>query len=230
MKTPMTEVCGCVNERDDETELVRCVSKCQFHRDCHTKNEGDAVAYYEQLGMVVDGIPQCRRLERELVNSGVPLDYAIGKFEQALEIGCGFSPYVPLMHKLGYNYLGIDSRPLACEWTGSTHCCHTICASLENFVYVAESFALVLAMHVLEHVEDAPAMIKKIHHLLFKGGKVILIVPNGYDDPTNPDHLWFFTETSISRLLTSTGFSCVYTSQRRVVKHERFIYVSAVKG
>jgi len=224
----VSEVCGCVNIIDAKSGILRNASKCAFHVES-LKEDADAWSYFNKLGIIVDGVPQCRKYERELLTNAPPL-IADGPNDHALEIGCGFSPYVPLFHKLGYSYLGIDPRPLACEWTSSTHCCSTRCTSIENFDSLDESYDVVLAAHVLEHVEDAPDMMRKIFDLLKVGGQAIIIVPNGYDDPTNPDHLWFFTESTLVAAMTAAGFVSTVTNQRRIVERERFIYASAMKG
>ena len=52
------------------------------------------------------------------------------------------------------------------------------------------SFDLLMAFHVLEHIRDIKSLRREIHRILQPGGKMILCMPLGYD--TDPCHRWHF--------------------------------------
>jgi hypothetical protein len=46
-------------------------------------------------------------------------------------------------------------------------------------------------------------------------------------DPTNPDHLWFFTPSSLTRALEDAGFVIDELAWKQHVPQENFIYCLA---
>ena len=222
--------CGCHNELDENSGMIRCVSKCDFQVNALGNIKSDDAVYYTTLGSIADGAPRAKLYIRELQDSGLFIrpSPSLAQMRRALEIGCGCSGYVPLLLKLGYNYYGIDTSDYAVKWTSQAYDDDTYRVSLEE-MNGSQRFDLILAAHVLEHFKDAPAALVKMYGLLNPGGQLCVIVPNGDDDPTSPDHWWFMTESSLLSYATRVGFVDITMNQRRVVEHERFIYMSASK-
>jgi len=100
---------------------------------------------------------------------------------------------------------------------------------LEQFSPEPSQFAVILAAHVAEHLEHAPEQIERMRDWLLPGGRLYLIVPDGRDDPWNPDHLWFFEPDSLKTMLDQIGYADIRLTSRRHVERERFIYCCAVK-
>ncbi len=61
-----------------------------------------------------------------------------------------------------------------------------------------KSFEFVYASHVLEHVQNFPAVWKEVERVLVPGGMVMVRVPYGFN--ANPFHTRFFDEHSIDLL------------------------------
>jgi SAM-dependent methyltransferase len=80
-----------------------------------------------------------------------------------------------------------------------------------------ECFDIINLSHVIEHFNDPKRALIKIHSLLKKNGKLIIIAPN-YDSVAAkifgkywyaldlPRHLFQFSPKTITRLLSETGF------------------------
>ena len=90
-----------------------------------------------------------------------------------LNLGCGQFP------KSGYVNLDIDSKTKA-----------DVFHDLAKFPYPFKdnSFSLIEADHVLEHLENPIRVMKELHRILEPGGKLIIRVPHFSRGFTNPDH------------------------------------------
>jgi|TARA_Y100000031_G_scaffold157149_1_gene216774 SAM-dependent methyltransferase len=90
-----------------------------------------------------------------------------------LNLGCGQFP------KQGYVNLDISSNAKA-----------DVSHNLNEFPYPFEdnSFSLIEADHVLEHLGDSAKVMKELHRILEPNGKLIIRVPHFSRGFTNPDH------------------------------------------
>lgn len=228
METKQTTYpCGCVNVVDDKWGILKSVSKCDEHQRASGKT---GMAHYVDMGAIKDGVPQHAKYSKEMLAAfdemGIEFPYSYKSRDRALEIGCGLGMYVPLLLHRGYQYRGVEPDPVAAHWTEST-----FDVVVRNFTfedYSGGEFDLIVAAHVFEHFVDAPAMLLKTFVCLAHGGNLVLIVPDDMD-PVNPDHLWFFTPTTLQRILTQIGFVDIHMAVRRIVRHENFIYCIARK-
>jgi len=221
-------ICGCVNEISEPFGVLHSVEKCEAHRG-ERKEAGElGREYYESLGTIKDGMPRCSDYMSQITE-------ALGLFPQrkrnnspsALEIGCGISMYAPELFQCGHAYLGIDASAWACEFTATAFCATTIQTTLEDFTVPLE-VELILAAHVLEHLDDAPAAIEKCSQLLQPDGQLWLIVPDD-SDPLNPDHLWFFNEDTLRSCIEAAGLVVEKLAIRKYIDRENFIYCRARK-
>jgi SAM-dependent methyltransferase len=72
----------------------------------------------------------------------------------------------------------LEGSPLLCAEAAARHpglCVHQ--ALFETFT-AAAPYDVVLALHVLEHVDDPPALLARMRSWLAPGGRVVLMVPN----------------------------------------------------
>jgi len=66
------------------------------------------------------------------------------------------------------------------------------------------SFDFVVAVEVLEHVEQDALFVKEVHRILRPGGAFLMTTPNGDSvKNTNPDHKRHYTRSQLHLLLTS---------------------------
>jgi SAM-dependent methyltransferase len=221
--------CGCVNRVDPRWGVLRCVSKCAGHAAALAR-QPRGEAYYRALGCFDPGLPPDRHC-RELIEALGPLPPAADPDEVALEVGCGASPYVPLIRAAGYQYVGCDADPWAARWTAETYNVHTVALPFPVPRIGRDDsgeIAFVWSAHTLEHLADAPAAVAEMHRLLKPGGRLWALVPDDAD-PTNPDHQWFFTQFSLQQLAADCGFRRVRVVVRQVVPKEKFLYLDATK-
>ena len=218
-------VCGCVNEVDPECGALRSVSKCDDHLRERSETAELGEAYYRSNGALDRDAPA--RYSAELTEALGAVPSPRWPHLEALEIGCGASPYVLALQRAGWAYRGLDTSAWARRWLKARHGVCTIAADFEAWEPDCQ-LGLILAAHCFEHMADAPAAIRKCAEILAPGGQLWLIVPND-DDPLNPDHTWYFSEHSLRSVVASAGLEGVMISTCQRIERERFLYLRAVK-
>jgi SAM-dependent methyltransferase len=132
--------------------------------------------------------------------------------ERTLDLGCGPGEYLKFC---AHGSVGVDLAPgllkLARGRSGNG-----VLADLNRDLPVRDStFARVLCVHTLEHVDAPISLLRTCHRILSTGGKLILALPLErwvleMVDPyygAHPYHLYSFTKRNITHLLRRTGFS-----------------------
>jgi SAM-dependent methyltransferase len=143
-----------------------------------------------------------------------------------LEIGASYGHSLMAARERGWDVAGVELSPTASaharEQLGlAVHNCELLDAPLS-----AASFDAVIMWHVLEHVRDPRRQVLRISELLKPGGFLGLRVPNiasfgarvaGQWWPwmCPPAHLWFFSRTTLPRLLEECGFEILETRTLR---------------
>lgn len=65
------------------------------------------------------------------------------------------------------------------------------------------SFAYIVAVEVLEHVDEDEAFVRHVHRVLKPGGTFLMTTPNGDSVPnSNPDHKRHYTRAGLNALLS----------------------------
>lgn len=228
-----TYSCGCVNAEDPASGAEFCVHKCEFHVSwLADQPKGDA--YYRSIGVLnPDGSVARDRYVAELEDAlgELPLPPGLAN-DEALEIGCGVSPYVRAVQTRGYAYTGIDPDQWAATRTsleglpGSS--VNVIAGPFRGADWGDRFFSLVLVAHSLEHLPDAPGALRDVFRMLVPGGHLVLLIPDD-EDKVNPDHTWFFSEPALRAYLAKTGFEVVRAAVRRMNDRENFLYFLARK-
>jgi SAM-dependent methyltransferase len=222
-----TPPCGCTLEVHAPSGILHSVSKCDKHRAKMIRPEDLDAAYYERCGVLRDGFLIPTNHVAELTEALGPIPPATGD-GYALEVGCGVSPYVAAIRRAGWSYAGIEPSAWAAGWMGNHLRAAIFRCRFEDFPGRPDAFGLILAAHVLEHTDDAPAALAKMAILLAPGGELRIIVPDD-SDPVNPDHVFFFDPFTLRAAVESTGLVVEALESRRIVAHESFLYLKARK-
>jgi 2-polyprenyl-3-methyl-5-hydroxy-6-metoxy-1,4-benzoquinol methylase len=136
-----------------------------------------------------------------------------------LDFGCGTGDFLNTMKNSGWTITGVEPSAearLKAEILTSIK----INDSLEELS--TQTFDVITAWHVIEHVPDLPQTVQKLKNSLKKGGIIFIAVPNfqspdaikykehwaGFDVPR---HLWHFSKKSMSTLFDSVGLKLVDT-------------------
>ncbi len=228
-----TYPCGCVNAPDPGSGAEFCVHKCEFHVS-YQAAQPTGEEYYRSIGVIdPDGSVARDRYVAELEEALGPLPPPprLGD-DEALEVGCGVSPYVRAVQAAGYAYTGLDPDADAVartvlEGLPGKHA-NGIVGRFRGEDWGARYFGLVLFAHSLEHLPDAPGALRDAFRMLVPGGHLVLLIPDD-EDKVNPDHTWFFGQPALRAYLAKTGFEVLRWAVRRMNDRENFVYALARK-
>ena len=147
-----------------------------------------------------------------------------------LDVGCSHGDFALAMKRAGLEAFGLDIAPDACEKTktflGDDH---VFCGTLDKLAReLPLRFSAVTLMDVIEHCGDVVELLHSIHHVLQPQGILFLRTPT-LSSPFHfvgslsyqltfglyktalfklyhAEHLYFFNESSMRRLLDDCGF------------------------
>jgi 2-polyprenyl-3-methyl-5-hydroxy-6-metoxy-1,4-benzoquinol methylase len=149
---------------------------------------------------------------------------------RVLDVGCSQGNFALAMNRAGLEAHGLDISPQACEISKSVLGeDHVYCGTLEALAPGLQGkFSAVTMMDVIEHCSDVVELLRSIHDVLLPEGILFLRTPT-LSSPFHfvgnlsfrltfglyktalfklyhAEHLYFFNESSIQRLLYDCGF------------------------
>ncbi|TFG24878.1 MAG: class I SAM-dependent methyltransferase [Promethearchaeota archaeon] len=109
-------------------------------------------------------------------------------FFNALDLGCSGNSILHIFNKSKHNsYLDLALKPLGHYKTKKKS--HPICGDLANLPYRSNTFDLVSALDVLEHIADDEKAIKEIKRVMKEDGISVISVPHRKKKFTQQDNL-----------------------------------------
>lgn len=137
-----------------------------------------------------------------------------------LDIGCGVGRFCQGAASVGWSVEGIDLSERAVSIARQYHDFPVSVSTIEDLMEKNESYHVVTAFEVLEHLRDPKGFLQKAYHLLKMNGQLFCTVPN-WDcrvvrTATRPDwippiHLGFHQLRSLRTLGHLSGFDDVCT-------------------
>jgi len=152
-----------------------------------------------------------RKLLKSVLSSlPLPLD------SLALDIGCGTGSNLRLLRKEGFSVIGLDHSLYALSLARMTPQDPFINADLNWLPIRSESIGLIIAMDILEHLEDDRNGIRECFQALKRGGILIVTVPAfkwlwGIQDLVT-HHKRRYTRKEILNQLSVEGFQVLKSS------------------
>lgn len=110
----------------------------------------------------------CRRLERE--------GSLQGQRPRILDVGCGTGANLELLGQYGAAE-GVDISPAALAFCRARGLDNVRLGEAEKLPYPDETFDLVTALDVVEHLDDDVAGLREMRRVLRPGGRALLFVP-----------------------------------------------------
>jgi SAM-dependent methyltransferase len=135
---------------------------------------------------------------------------------RVLDAGCATGALLAKLRDRGWDCSGVEISPAA-EYARAERGLDVRKASLEESRFPAESFDLVLASHLIEHLNDPAAFVREARRVLAPEGRFFVTTPNiaGFQARLFGsrwrsaifDHLYLFSAKTLSALLRQSGFA-----------------------
>jgi len=132
-----------------------------------------------------------------------------------LDIGCATGALLAHLRDYGWLVTGVEISPCA-HFARNERKLDVRSLPLEENNFSGESFDVVLASHLIEHLNDPKAFLMEIRRILKDKGRVFITTPNisGFQAylfgsrwrSAIFDHLYLFSKRTLSNLLKSAGF------------------------
>jgi len=150
-----------------------------------------------------------------------------------LEVGCATGKFLWAVQQKGLEVWGVEFNRRAAGVAAKRLGCTVLTGGFEEAQLPEGHFNVVCLFHVIEHMLDPLATVRKIRDLLRQDGRMVLECPDfgsGNARKLGPrwimvqpkEHLYYFDECSLRRLLEGAGF--------RVEKVRRCGGLGALKG
>jgi 2-polyprenyl-3-methyl-5-hydroxy-6-metoxy-1,4-benzoquinol methylase len=166
-----------------------------------------------------------------------------------LDIGCSYGFLLLKAKAEGYKAYGVELAQVPFEYCRDDLGLDVFHGTVEAAQYSENSFSVVTAANVLEHVPDPMATLKTIHRVLAPGGVVALVVPNLLTGmplilfnrcvlrKSNisstaalfdvPRHLSFFSPKTLRAFLNKAGFENVWIGNAAVIRNQSKLKTAA---
>jgi len=149
------------------------------------------------------------------------LDFFKGKEKGSLlEIGSHAGVFLNAAKERGWDVTGIEPNPLPRIYSEKNFGLKVHPESFEQTTLKDNTFDVIIATHVIEHIYDPKVFIKKAYDLLKPGGILVLETPT-YDSFSFrllkhrersvrcPGHIYFYTQKSLADAVKGAGFKVV---------------------
>ncbi|MDR2631921.1 MAG: class I SAM-dependent methyltransferase [Spirochaetaceae bacterium] len=135
---------------------------------------------------------------------------------RALDVGCATGALLAVLQKRGWQVRGVEIGTLQAEYARLKRGLDVRTLPLEENRFPENEFTLVLASHVIEHLNDPASFVRNVYRILSPGGLFLVTTPNIAAFQARLfknrwrsaifDHLYLFSVKTLSRLLRSAGF------------------------
>lgn len=151
-----------------------------------------------------------------------------------LDVGCGIGTFLHLAREQEWETQGVDPSKSGSAFAQNKHNLDVHCGDIFDANYPAEHFDVITLYHVLEHISDLNPFLSELRRILRpktdnqNSGTLVIEVPNGeglqsrlqkadwhYVHPE--DHLYYFSVSSLSKLLQKHGFDDIRIGKPRRV-------------
>lgn len=122
-----------------------------------------------------------------------------------LDMGCADAPYKDFFLKYADKYIGID-------WTNSLHeTTVDIISDLNNKIELEDEYAdTIIALNVLEHLNEPQVFINECYRLLKPGSSIVLHIPFQWWIHEAPHDYFRYTPYGLKYLLEKAGFQNIH--------------------
>jgi 2-polyprenyl-3-methyl-5-hydroxy-6-metoxy-1,4-benzoquinol methylase len=199
-----------VNPRPTEKALSNLYSKAYF-----VEADGLQGGYQDYLK------------DRDIILNEVNLNFRDISFKQieeslggrkCLEVGCAARFFLEFMHERGWEVCGMDISEYVSQMARQRTGLNIITGTIFDANLPSTDFDLVTMWYLIEHVHDPKGVLLEVNRVLRDQGALILTCPRvggmnamqlfgkNWRLYRVPEHLYYFSRTTIRRILNETGF------------------------
>lgn len=143
-------------------------------------------------------------------------------FPRVLDIGCATGALLAHLRERGWDTHGVEISPSA-EYARAERGLDVLSLPLEENNFPPDTFDLLLASHLIEHLNAPASFVREAYRILRPGGRLMVTTPNigGFQARLFKsrwrsaifDHLYLFSARTLQSLLSGAGFTIegVYT-------------------
>lgn len=157
---------------------------------------------------------------------------------KVLDVGCGNGGFLMIAQQAGWMVEGVDPDDAAVEACRKRGL-NVHAGSAEDLRTQSAAYDLITLSHVIEHVHDPVALLRKLAALLKPDGQLWIDTPNlqslgaqrfgrNWRDLDPPRHLVLFTPSSLRQALRAAGFSHMRQHWRGMTVFEVFAASQAI--
>ena len=182
----------------------------------HSRNLKDKSSYLHSDHSFVD----------ELANA---LKLSLDPGSKVLEVGCGGGHSAAYMARLGFDVTAIDFSTVAIEAArGNYREVNFVVGDATDLKFKDSDFDAVVAIEMIEHLEDPKKFLEEAARLLRPGGNLFIKTPNRllhdlYYRKNERISLWHpsvMSASELMKLLDSAGFSARFVKTKRLPAYQ----------
>lgn len=137
--------------------------------------------------------------------------------KRSLDIGCATCGLLAEMIGRGWEAYGVEISHYATAFAKKMGF-NVFCGTLEEARYPNEFFDFITITHTLEHLPNPNETLAEVYRITKPKGKLLIRTPNKDSLPviiageewfSDPDHLYFFGEQTLKKMLEKNGFRIV---------------------
>ena len=144
-------------------------------------------------------------------------DIEINGNARLLDIGCAVGSVLVRLGERGWKTTGVEISAPQAEYARQKRSLDVRSLSLAENNFPTASFDVVMASHIIEHINDPAGLVREVHRILAPGGRFFITTPNiaGFQAKLFGsrwrsaifDHLYLFSTKTLSHLLVENGFT-----------------------
>lgn len=152
-------------------------------------------------------VAYARPLNVARINMFTGMISGVGKGLAVLDVGCGDGLLSEPISKMGNNVTSID-LPTITKVAHKRHVSSVVAGDAEKLAFADNSFDLVLASEVVEHLWNPQSFLAEAYRVLKTKGYLIVETPEGKEGLRYDAHKHYFTEEILQRMLGSKFSTC----------------------
>lgn len=195
--------------------------------DQHERFEAEQKKFFGSDSLWVS--PIFAFLEKQRLNRRLDLLDKYVSSGRLIEVGPGRGGMLAKTLKRGYSVDAVEHSPVLAKEIEAEHGVKVLVGEFEKLEFEAEAYDSYMSFHVIEHVADVEAHLRKASSIVKRGGYAFIATPNadsfehlspfGLSPNYSSGHLQLFSRKSMRTYLEGTGWEVVQITTPAFVEY-----------